>query len=253
MNIEKAKSLLESNGYTIEYGTVNKNNNEYKALIVRMDGNISPTINERQLQTIESEEELMESINRAIEEMNNFLNVESITKKDFILENCRMCVKQRSDEDILKEYAYEDLELYIRVFINDEASYIVGNTPELLGITKEELWRNAWKNSEESTECMSLAEKMGLPFTSEDIFFVASNNGHYGASVIANTDYLEKLCEGLDTDRLLMIPSSIHEILVIRNFEEKDIKIFEEMVKEVNDTQVDEEDRLSYKVYKYYR
>ena len=56
----------------------------------------------------------------------------------------------------------------------------------------------------------------------------------------------------MHTDELIILPSSIHEVLVINaKGIEGDIASFKEMVKAVNDTEVKPSEILSYNVYSY--
>lgn len=54
-------------------------------------------------------------------------------------------------------------------------------------------------------------------------------------------------------DGFLVIPSSVHETIVLPPRDEEEYRQLAEMVREVNDTQVDIEERLSYHVYMYSR
>ena len=54
-------------------------------------------------------------------------------------------------------------------------------------------------------------------------------------------------------DGFIVLPSSLHETIVLPSREEAEYKRLADMVREVNDTQVDAEERLSYHVYVYSR
>ena len=71
-----------------------------------------------------------------------------------------------------------------------------------------------------------------------------------GASAMLNYDALEALCEKMGTVDLAIIPSSIHEVLVVRWSEvEQNPDYFNDMVTTVNDEQVPLEEVLSDHVY----
>lgn len=82
--------------------------------------------------------------------------------------------------------------------------------------------------------------------------FVLSNKRKInGASIILYNEPLDELSDKLSDD-LLIMPSSIHEVLAIpaSSMDAIDLK---QMVREVNDTEVSEQEILGYSVYRYNR
>ena len=71
-----------------------------------------------------------------------------------------------------------------------------------------------------------------------------------GAITMLYNDSLSQLCRELKTKALFLIPSSLHEILLLKR---EDIEgcALKHMVKEVNATQVAEDEILSDNVYVY--
>ena len=88
-------------------------------------------------------------------------------------------------------------------------------------------------------------------FTPEEIpMFVITNDLKLnGAASIYYSDVLEKIAEKLRDD-LYILPSSIHEVIAIPS-KYGDLESLSTMVKEVNSTQVAEEEQLSDNVYLY--
>lgn len=83
--------------------------------------------------------------------------------------------------------------------------------------------------------------------------FILSNLSRLnGAAVMAYPGTLDRISERLGSD-LVILPSSIHEVIVVPHREDDDFQQFEEMVKEVNRTQVANEEILSNTVYLYQR
>ena len=82
--------------------------------------------------------------------------------------------------------------------------------------------------------------------------FVLSNKRKMnGASIILYNEQLEQLSDKLNDD-LLIMPSSIHEVLAVpaSSMDAADLK---QMVREVNNTEVSEQEILGYSVYRYNR
>lgn len=85
----------------------------------------------------------------------------------------------------------------------------------------------------------------------EEVMYVLTNeNGVYGAACLLYHQVLENFCEKIKSD-FYILPSSIHEVILVPEKEEVKRKRLKRMVKEVNETEVLDEDILSYNVYFY--
>ena len=122
------------------------------------------------------------------------------------------------------------------------------NTPELLPARVQDM-RDVMVDMFGMSDA---PEEAGEAFPDEvygDSMFVVSNSAKInGASVMFYpNNVLGRLADKLGDD-LYILPSSIHETIAIRATG-ADPDALAEMVKEVNDTQVAKEERLSYHVY----
>ena len=80
---------------------------------------------------------------------------------------------------------------------------------------------------------------------------ILSNEGRmYGAVSMLYPGFMQELADKLDAN-LYILPSSIHEVILIAQTGQEDIAFLKNMVKEVNDTQVLPEEILSDSVYYY--
>ena len=84
----------------------------------------------------------------------------------------------------------------------------------------------------------------------EQMFVASVPDKIRGAGVIAYPNFMEDAAEKMGGD-FFVIPSSIHEVLLVRDNGEMTSKDLENMVKEVNATQVEPEDQLTDHVYHY--
>ncbi len=106
-----------------------------------------------------------------------------------------------------------------------------------------ELMRGLSENSGESENL--LVGKGGK----RDGMYVLSNQFRcYGAACVAYPHILNMIGQILKKDYYIL-PSSVHEVVIVPGSTEFDIDELDEMVKEINDTQVDEEDILSDHAY----
>lgn len=193
-----------------------------------------------------------------------------ITEK---IKNCDVYAKLVPRNDVFlsgkanRDFLDMNIIYYVRVGEADggiETCTITTAMCDAYGVTEEELFKGALNNITEDIvahrSLSSVLSAFGFHIhgveNPEKIFepmTVLTNRNHtFGASLIIKEEVLEKAMERMHTDELIILPSSIHEVLVINaNGIEKDIASFKEMVKAVNDTEVKPSEILSYNVYRY--
>ena len=73
-----------------------------------------------------------------------------------------------------------------------------------------------------------------------------------GASAMLYSDKIRELADSLQSD-LIILPSSVHEVLLLPDDHKQKYDFYRQMVEEVNTTQVEPEEVLSYSLYRYSR
>ena len=139
---------------------------------------------------------------------------------------------------------------------------------ETMGITAEQLHADAVENaprikpmeikgmSEVLSEMMGMSpEEMAMMGMAQDpadekIFVATVPDKVHGAGVLAYQDFMDKAAERAGGD-FYILPSSIHELLIVPDTGEMSLKDLENMVHDVNATQVAPEDKLTDSVYHY--
>ena len=92
---------------------------------------------------------------------------------------------------------------------------------------------------------------IGMPAPENEQMYVATvPDKIHGAGVLAYQDFIDQAAERVGGD-FFILPSSIHEIIVVPDNGEMNLKDLEDMVKEVNATQVSLADKLTDSVYHY--
>ncbi len=159
----------------------------------------------------------------------------------------------------------ENLAVVCRYDISEAAdqSAAVLFTEELLeyySVTEEKLFRDAeaaaprnYPYKLESMENM-IGALMGTSEPVEimvpPVLVATSDPGVMGASVIAYPGFLKAAAEAIGGS-FYILPSSIHEVLLLKDNGLQDENELEEMVQSVNETSVDPSERLSDSVYYY--
>lgn len=133
-------------------------------------------------------------------------------------------------------------------------------------VTEEELYQNVIKNMEREDEgiFMSISDMLRELSGEEDfvkegieeipmIYVVSNKRKINGAVQILNKKIRKKAMDLFEKD-FMIIPSSVHELLLVSALEEpQDIEQLVNMIRDVNNTQLVQEEILSYHVYRYNR
>ena len=102
----------------------------------------------------------------------------------------------------------------------------------------------------------SLTEVLGGSFIGDGLgpdgglFLATNSNALYGASVIAIPGFLDQAAEKLGGS-FYILPSSVHEVLLLKNDHAMEVQDLENMVQEINESIVSPEEQLSDRVYHY--
>ena len=106
---------------------------------------------------------------------------------------------------------------------------------------------NVWMEQEEKEVDVFGCRKGILP-----MYVVTNSECMHGASVILYKGFLREFTEKLGED-VYIIPSSVHEVLLVPVSANMETEILKEMILHVNETEVKQEERLSDNLYYYSR
>ena len=163
----------------------------------------------------------------------------------------------------------EDMALVVNLHLegfsdeNGRACVIVNDSlMRLYGVSKEELFAIARNNSIEQEPLkfepmqsmiasMIKEDDFEMPGDMGDVAFVATNrSGFQGAAVIGYPGFAEQAAEAVGGS-FYMIPSSVHEFILIKDDGRINAKSINNMIKDVNATVLSPRDRLSEQCYHY--
>lgn len=213
------------------------------------------------------------------------MDVSSVTDYERVKDKivCKL-INGEANTQFLQDKPYtkiEDLAAIYQIVMNQNEEgtatiTISDNLMERYGITLEELHEQALSNMEllqpfsfkSMNEtvlemfAMDLAQEHGidmeqardmatqmLPDTTDTMYVLTNETKVNGASEILRDDVRQEIADKIGD--FYVLPSSIHETLIIPKSAGMDRKELEQMVKEVNQTQVLPEERLSDHVYEY--
>ena len=256
MNINKIAEIIEEKGYKAVVHEIPKGS------IVKMgislgEGIVRPTIYPDQFETFElTDDEIADKVIELYKKNKtpNF-DTQNIMKEDYIKENAFVTVRRPIIDDSFTK-AFLDLQLVLNVKVSvsedDEfGSYKVSKKQaEVLGLT-EDIFDEAINNTRFSVRTMGEVVKSIAP--DEEIpdcglYIVSNERKTQGAAAIYNKELFKTFADLIDSD-LVIIPSSIHELIVMKYNSSLSIYELNNMVNEANEIQVIPEEQLSDHVY----
>ena len=263
---------------------VKNNDTELLAVTVGTENeNITPNIylNEyykdycagRELSDIVQEIISLNDVKRDTSMFNGDINELLVNKEKVLSKVCYRLVNREKNKKRLEKLAYlpyNDLAVIFNVPVSIDENGVASLTLEnklleKMNISLDELLMNASKNTPEimgtkvqpmeSVLFGMLDEEIAEELTSGDnlpIYIVTNKSGVNGASTILNHGVLEKIAERLNTDSLYLLPSSVHEFLVLPT-ECGEVEELNRMVRETNSSVVNPMEILSDHAYYYSR
>jgi len=255
-------------------------------IVLKGESNIAPTVYANQLyQEYENgrnvEDIVFDTLRHLQRDMKiQDLDLERCTEWEFVKENVIFQViggeenqDRQGNSPFRKE---EDLILTYRVLLEagekGMASYLLTNAmQENLGVTEEGLYQAAVSNmprllppvlmnmenvieemlSDTVVEKTDSLDEMLAEIKKDDGMYVLSNTQKcFGAAYAFYPEVIDKIAKAFDKD-IIVLPSSIHETILVPHMPGADLAEFKAMVTEINETQVSPEEVLANQVYVY--
>ena len=258
----------EFEGMTFELKEFPKNNIVRTGIIAKnCDGNVAPTVYidqifEKYQRNGDMQEAITTITDLILEGYKNMplVEVDNISQTNDIIP---CLINTKTNQDMLSKVPHielHDLSIYFRgvVSVDDKgfATFIINNDiARIRGLDANDLLEiaNAYVEKNMEYKASGIMELLfDSPPEEEELMYVITNDKKmFGASAMLNAPLLESVMdEKFHTDKLMIIPSSIHECIVVDG-NSSDARQIQEIVTEVNSTQVAPEEVLSASVYSY--
>ena len=180
----------------------------------------------------------------------------------------------KENEDFLRMSPHKEVDgLAVSYHIAFEGLHgVEASTPvsykmmEMYGVTAEQLHADALESTQRlyPVKYASMAEvmqqMMGIepdmaadmmpPMEGPQLMVLTNTQGMHGAGALFYPDQLDTIAQQMGTD-FFVLPSSVHEVLILPDDGSQDLDSLQFMVREINRTEVAPEDRLSDYVYHY--
>lgn len=256
-NAEATLDMVFKNGKEVEAYTVHiaDHNNGVVSALLYLD-NLTKMFDEMEQDYERVYEQirymLLTSPKPQVADMNNW---------DFVKDKLVLGAQKKSEEQIIKQ-GMLDLDIYVRLILNENMSCkVTKDHAAMWDKTENEVFEKAKENTinlhEECDFFKTSMELMGMPLELLEAIPVPDDapillrykNKPYGAGCLYLTEVLNAICERYDATELLIIPSSVHEIIVHKKDENIDWDEATELVCSTNESTVAWDERLSDHVY----
>jgi len=205
----------------------------------------------------------------------NFIEKRMKNRK-FVLKHISIGIQKESEEMVVKKKSdFDGMEFYLYISCSCGVEKIMQRkitmeNLEEIGLTEMEAWKKSGENLQKHTiiknitdvlsdvcgnepDSRTFCEQMELEDNGIELsipmYVISSDSGLWGAGAIYNKEMLERFAELHNVKKLVIIPSSIHEMILVPSPDFFDEEEWNQMVFEINRSDVPESDRLTDQVY----
>ena len=272
----------EIENLSLRFDSINSPDGQNERLVVSVgDSKMSMAFRLREIfRDVENGEDMEHAVNRMVNTIKESISVIETKEQDvkaFVTDYEK--VKDNTylrlvpgDSPILGETPHkkiEDMALVVSIALVDFSdehgkSVVVVSKPlmEMYGIDEQQLFADAERNSlsyepvvftplGEMIKNLIQAENLPDPADEGIIAYIATNRtGFHGASVLTYPDFCKEAAETMGGS-FYLIPSSVHEFILIKDDGTPKAKDLNKMIKNVNETVLEPRDFLSNQCYHY--
>ena len=279
--IKEVKETVENKvgtGFDVTVNKVTKNNNlTLDALVIKAtDTNIAPTIylNGYYERYEDGAMELSDVVESIIDtySRHNSVTFDVSTFTDFDAVKNRICYKlvnTASNKKLLEDVPHRELfdlsiVYYVMVAVEDDATgsiLIHNNHLSFWDVTEDDLYKEATINTEKLLPAgiksmfdtlSEIIDMEDLPNTDDFMYVLTNREKLQGASTILYPDVLSTFADRKNAN-LWLLPSSIHEWIIVCDDGNMNRETLSEMIQEVNGSQLAPDEVLSDHPYYYNR
>ena len=249
--MNKVRDELKDKGYKAELVDLVKNGTKVKALVIK-GKQITPAFTS---DFFDENATVGENIKRVLTEFEKTVpyNADKITSSEFILENIRIGLQRANkvddEEKIIKRPSkFEGIEEYLLVKNRDMNYKLPMAVVRKSNLDLVELWRTAYENTIKNSKAETMQEALGIISSGTKMTVLTNESKAKGASAVLNYELLKKVAKDYKCKKLIMLPSSIHEVIVIPCKENTDLELYSHLVRECNKS-IDQKEILSDRAY----
>lgn len=171
-------------------------------------------------------------------------------------ENIRLGVRKVTYDNVVTQ-PYLDLETYAYIKLDGGIAKVNQGLLDKWGITKGELFETAKQNTLPTLQIESMREMMkafgfDTPDGMPDQIVLKNANSYLGGVAMCFPEILAKAAEKAKSDIIIVLPSSIHEIICVAPKDGENLYEYNDMVRSVNASEVAPEEQLADHAYVFF-
>lgn len=251
--MNKVRDELKDKGYKAELVDLVKNGTKEKALVIK-EKQITPAFTS---DFFDENATVGENIERVLAEFKKTVPYENktdeLTSPEFIIENIRIGLQRANNVDdeekiIKRPSKFEGIEEYLLVKNGDMDYKLPMAIVRKSNLDLAELWWTAYENTIKNSKSETMQEALGIISSGTKMTVLTNESKVKGASAVIDSELLKKVAKDYKCKKLIMLPSSIHEVIVIPCEENTDLELYSHMVRECNKS-ADPKEILSDRAY----
>lgn len=216
MKAEEIVKALTDKGYQANTEVINKYGVEKEVISVRDGSNIGIHLSIKNMENAPIEA-IFETVENAF---NNKPDIGGIFDPSQFLKNLRIALQPAGSADVVKmNVGYDGVEAYMHEIVDGGTIKVTKQLLEVCGIDEPEAWKIAQLNSFEETVIQDFNKIMtqvtGIEDESCPMWIIRNKSEFRGASAILNKEAIKKFAESIGVSKFKVIPSSVHECLLI--------------------------------------
>lgn len=229
----------------------------YKRIVINTGDRVQPVFTLKDED--ETVDEVVSRIERQLKAETPQFDIEELSSAEYIIDNAYVGVTGTKDnKTYYRDTKYEGIYEYIYISMPGASYRLNADMCENYELDMDELFAKAEERTFAKAKIESLLDIMKEMTGDElegmtDVLIVISNENKYrGAANMLSDEILGKAADMIGTDELMIIPSSIHEVIVLDG-KDADLNYLSGMVSAVNTTDVEPQDVLSNTAYRWAR
>jgi len=273
--ITKAEVLneLRNLGYDVKSITKTNNGVDIEGIVIKTSSNISPILyvddilDEANAQGLSLQQTANFILRKNEEHWRPSVDLENFLTSDSVYEHAYIAFQQCSNEELIKrDSPFSGIEeyVYIKNYEPQLGDYTAKLTPAVADFYDiDKLWKSAYNNTINSARIAHISDLIRKVMSDElfeeydketdithsSMYVISNKFGENGAAAIYNKRLLKEVAQKFGTSKLIVLPASIHEQILMPYKEGMDPHVLAEIVRDINATEVAPKDKLSDEVF----
>lgn len=166
-----------------------------------------------------------------------------------VIDHLYLGLRPINKSDGILTMPWHDLELFPYIRITEGTlSKVSEKLVDAWGVSVDQIFSRASRNTYEETEVCDMSDILGVSGPCK-MLVVSNANTFLGAAGMISTNIMDRVANELETENVIILPSSIHEVICIA--EEFRTNELAEMITDINRSVVPENEWLSDHPYLY--